>query len=123
MANKVRYAIRQNLGGLMVWSVDTDDFNGLCDGQNDTFSDFEEREDIKLKIPSTIQGKYPLLKAVNEAIVVSIDEVKQESIATTTKAPQSTTQPNKDNGATNNFGLHLTTILLFILGIFMRDCL
>lgn len=41
---KVNYAKEKNLGGIMIWSIDTDDFRGKC-------------------------GKpYPLLTAINEAL-------------------------------------------------------
>ncbi|OWR48578.1 hypothetical protein KGM_206219 [Danaus plexippus plexippus] len=43
IANKVKLAIDYNLGGFMVWSVDTDDFKGLCDLRNDTYDDYEAR--------------------------------------------------------------------------------
>ncbi|XP_055608663.1 probable chitinase 2 isoform X2 [Uranotaenia lowii] len=79
MANKVRYAIRQNLVGLMVWSVDTDDFNGLCTAEEDTYTDFGDRNQIKLNIPPPIQDKYKLLKTINDAIVVATDELNQEN--------------------------------------------
>lgn len=79
MANKVRYAIRQNLGGLMIWSVDTDDFNGVCNPEKGTFDDFGDRDKIKLNIPPPVQEKYKLLRTVNDAIVVAIDELNQEN--------------------------------------------
>ncbi|XP_062550169.1 probable chitinase 2 [Armigeres subalbatus] len=79
MANKVRYAVRQNLGGLMIWSVDTDDFNGVCDPEKKTFADFGDQDKIKLNIPPPVQEKYKLLRTVNDAIVVAIDELNQEN--------------------------------------------
>ncbi|XP_058837611.1 probable chitinase 2 [Topomyia yanbarensis] len=79
MANKVRFAIRQNLGGLMIWSVDTDDFNGVCEPEKDTFADFGDREKIKLNIPPPVPDKYKLLRTVNDAILVAIDELNQEN--------------------------------------------
>lgn len=79
MANKVRFAIRQNLGGLMIWSVDTDDFNGLCNPEEGTYDDFGDRDKVKLTVPPAVQGKYKLLRTVNDAIVVAIDELNQEN--------------------------------------------
>ncbi|XP_055536395.1 probable chitinase 2 [Wyeomyia smithii] len=79
MANKVRFAIRQNLAGLMIWSVDTDDFNGVCEPENDTFADFGDQIRVKLDIPPPIQDKYKLLRTVNDAIIVATDELNQEN--------------------------------------------
>jgi len=41
----VEYAKRQKLAGIMVWSIDTDDFRGKCDG-----------------------GDYALMKSINAAL-------------------------------------------------------
>ncbi|XP_013185489.1 probable chitinase 2 [Amyelois transitella] len=44
IAAKVKMAIDYNLGGVMVWSIDTDDFNGNCkQGEPDAFKDFYDR--------------------------------------------------------------------------------
>ncbi|CAH2238011.1 jg10334 [Pararge aegeria aegeria] len=43
IAIKVKMAIDYGLGGLMVWSIDTDDFRGSCDPENDTYIDFVDR--------------------------------------------------------------------------------
>lgn len=94
MANKVRFAIRQNLGGLMIWSVDTDDFNGQCDPEKDAFTDYGDRATIKLNIPPPVQDKYKLLKTVNDAIVVAIDELNQEN--------EISNIPEEDEDSVNN---------------------
>lgn len=41
IALKVRMAVQYDLGGLMVWSIDTDDFKGLCPSESDAYEDFE----------------------------------------------------------------------------------
>lgn len=38
-----RMAVDRGLGGLMVWSVDTDDFRGLCAEESEPYIDFIER--------------------------------------------------------------------------------
>uniref|UniRef100_A0A1Y9HEQ4 GH18 domain-containing protein n=1 Tax=Anopheles funestus TaxID=62324 RepID=A0A1Y9HEQ4_ANOFN len=80
IANKVRFAIRQKLAGLMVWSVDTDDFNGLCAPEEETYKDFGEQNRVALSIPPAVSGKYPLLKTISNAIVVASDELTQENV-------------------------------------------
>ncbi|XP_072937484.1 probable chitinase 2 [Epargyreus clarus] len=42
IAIKVKLAVEYGLGGLMVWSIDTDDFKGDCDAEPDTYHDFVE---------------------------------------------------------------------------------
>uniref|UniRef100_A0A182NGV2 GH18 domain-containing protein n=1 Tax=Anopheles dirus TaxID=7168 RepID=A0A182NGV2_9DIPT len=80
IANKVRFAVRQKLAGLMVWSVDTDDFNGLCAPEEDTYRDFADRNQVALAIPPPVSGKYPLLKTISNAVVVASDELTQENV-------------------------------------------
>lgn len=52
-----------DLAGVLVWSMDTDDFQGDCS-------------------PEDVTPKYPLLKAINEAIL-------QGSVTPTKKGPNS----------------------------------
>lgn len=78
IANKVRFAVRQELGGVMIWSVDTDDFLGSCPLDNDeTFADFKniEMQQSFYKILKTRNSdNYPLLRTINEAIAISEEE-------------------------------------------------
>lgn len=64
----------------MVWSVDTDDFQGDCDEalNDDRFSDFRTKPKVKLNFPKTTSKTYPLLRTLNDAIVLSLDEMAQE---------------------------------------------
>lgn len=62
-----------------VWSIDTDDFLGDCDIENDTFSDFKPIAGVKLNIPKRYNANYPLLRTINEATVLALDEIAQEA--------------------------------------------
>ncbi|PSN37008.1 Acidic mammalian chitinase [Blattella germanica] len=45
IAVKIQWAVEHNLGGVMIWSLESDDFNGICGGE-----------------------KYPLLKSINRGL-------------------------------------------------------
>ncbi|XP_026755923.2 probable chitinase 2 [Galleria mellonella] len=51
IAIKVKLAMDYNLGGLMVWSIDTDDFKGHCTRDTDAFLDFVERHETMVDDP------------------------------------------------------------------------
>lgn len=80
IANKVRYAVQKGLLGVMVWSIDTDDFQGDCEDflNEDRFSDFRTKPKVKLNFPKSTVKTYPLLRTLNDAIVLSLDEMIQE---------------------------------------------
>lgn len=61
-------------------SIDTDDFSGECDDSFyfDTFNDFRAKPKVKLNIPKRVEKNYPLLRTLNDAIVITVDEMKQE---------------------------------------------
>lgn len=79
VANKMRYAMQRGLGGAMVWSIDTDDFLGDCSTDIDTFADFKPGPGVTLTIPKRYNANYPLLRTINEGIVISLDEITLES--------------------------------------------
>lgn len=69
MSDKAEFAKKLGLGGMMLWSVETDDFKGIC-GE-----------------------KYPLLKTINAVLrdgAVALPTKAPQK--TTTKKPNSTTQ-------------------------------
>lgn len=80
IANKMRYAVEKSLAGIMVWSIDTDDFLGECqvDSSLNTFVDFGKTPGVELNIPKRISGNYPLLRTINEGIILAEEEIDQE---------------------------------------------
>lgn len=62
-----------------IWSIDTDDFLGDCDISDDTFVDYKPAAGIKLNIPDRYNANYPLLRTINEAIILSLSEIAQEA--------------------------------------------
>nr|XP_022913582.1 probable chitinase 2 isoform X1 [Onthophagus taurus] len=60
ISEKVKFAMEKNLGGCMVWSMDTDDFRGDC---------------------SSMEGEmfenYPLLRTINKVIEISLEDIKR----------------------------------------------
>lgn len=94
----------------MVWSIDTDDFQGDCDEalNNDRFNDFRTEPKVKLNFPKTTSKTYPLLRTLNDAVVLSLDEMTQEENINLDKeneidntSNENTKQkPNKPSGAT-----------------------
>lgn len=54
LTTKVKYIINSGFGGIMIWSLDLDDFTGSCNGQ-----------------------KYPLIVAINKALGVKMQRPKK----------------------------------------------
>ncbi|XP_055305054.1 uncharacterized protein LOC129569877 isoform X2 [Sitodiplosis mosellana] len=104
IANKVRLAIKYGLGGIAPNSIVYDDFDGKCDVY-DTFDDFIPKEGILLDIPQRTGNSIPLLRTINEAISLTLDELKQEvnisQVSETTSTTTSTTTPETTTGSTS----------------------
>lgn len=90
VANKMRVVVEKQLGGVIITPIRTDDFNGNCDIDKDTFSDFKFVE-IESKIAQATvrfslnnEKTFPLLRTVNDAILISVNEntdVKHDNVA------------------------------------------
>ncbi|XP_055325683.1 probable chitinase 2 [Sitodiplosis mosellana] len=81
VANKVRFAVRRDLGGIMVFPINYDDFEGKCTAKNNQFVDFKSMANITLNIPTVENTSFPLLRTINAAIIVATDEkVKEDQI-------------------------------------------
>lgn len=126
IANKVRYAVQKGIGGVMVWSVDTDDFQGNCDDalNADRFSDFRTKPKVKLSFPKLISKTYPLLRTLNDAIVLSLDEIAQENNEIDDKENEidshesSKPKPNQPSGAAT----HLCSFFVMSLVVVLLKC-
>lgn len=80
IANKMRFAMKYKLGGVMTWSIDTDDFLGDCNVEQETFDDFGDTAGVKLTLPKRVNSNYPLLRTINEGIIIALDEIDQENV-------------------------------------------
>lgn len=78
IANKTRAAIKWNLGGVSMLTVDMDDPYGKCATEQDTFVDFKPNDGVTLNIPTRQNNTFPLLKTINDAIWITLDELRQE---------------------------------------------
>lgn len=77
IANKVRYGVRQDLGGFMIWSLDTDDFLGKCPMDKDTYADYgnvEKQKSFSGILKTRTNKNYPLLRTINEATSIASEE-------------------------------------------------
>lgn len=66
VANKVRYAMEKNLGGVSMVALEKDDFSGKCEVDETTFDDFARASSVARK-----EKDFPLLRTVNETIEVT----------------------------------------------------
>lgn len=80
---KTQYALDKGLGGVMIWSIETDDFRGICN-----------------------QGRFPLLTAINQAwnggstSSPNTTQPQQQPTTPTTQRPTTTTTASSPGGST-----------------------
>lgn len=80
VANQIRNAIRWGLAGAMAYTIDSDDTLGKCGIDEDTFDDFNPAKNIAFNIPNRNNTSFPLLRTINDAIFVAIDELQEETL-------------------------------------------
>lgn len=78
IANKTRFAMRNDFGGVSAVLIDMDDSIEKCSFEADTFDDFKPVDGVYLNIPSRYYRNSPLIRTINDAIHVSLDEIQQE---------------------------------------------
>lgn len=81
VANEVKYAVKFGLAGVMAYTLNADDYHGICagDSYSDTFIEFNMTSNVSQHIPIRNITNFPLLRTINDAIHVTIDEINQET--------------------------------------------
>ncbi|KAL7733630.1 hypothetical protein ACLKA6_005082 [Drosophila palustris] len=114
IANKVKFAMKKRLAGVMVWSVDTDDFLGDCQLDEDTFADFR----LVTTAPRRLSHNYPLLRTINEATSLALEEIAADEIVvpddSENEIPHGSIADRK-NAAASVVSLSLSISLVFML--------
>lgn len=89
---KVKFAVKKGLAGAMVWSMDTDDFQGDC------------LDETNAEAPIN----YPLLRGINKAIAETLEDMKhdEENVIHDVKQDSHTSSAGKLSG------LHLYNVVL-----------
>ncbi|KAI5644636.1 glycosyl hydrolases family 18 domain-containing protein [Phthorimaea operculella] len=80
ITKKVEWGLTKNVGGIMLWSIETDDFNGLC-GED-----------------------FPLLRAINKALGRNVDgnEVESTTAGEVTATEGPTVEATTEDATTEN---------------------
>lgn len=80
MAKATRGFIRRKLAGILAFTLNSDDYLGKCGIDEDTYDDFlRPAKGVILNIPKINETNFPLLRTINDAIIISIDEMNQET--------------------------------------------
>lgn len=96
-ANKVRYGIREGFAGVITGVINDDDFLGKCKENNDTFEDYKPIQGVTLNIPERSGITFPMIRTINEAIEVTLDEIRQEN-ALKRSEPKPVPKPEPEPG-------------------------
>jgi hypothetical protein len=111
--------VRLNLAGAMIWSVDTDDFQGDCGPDKNIYADFGGKVKGNLTIPRRSNQNYKLLRTINEAIIVATEELKLEEESTDNdkgtdndKDNEIDTDGEKDKGVASSIKFSLFVLMI-----------
>eukprot|EP00099_Drosophila_melanogaster_P005661 NP_001246550.1 chitinase 2, isoform B [Drosophila melanogaster] len=114
IANKVLFAMSKRLAGVMVWSVDTDDFLGNCKLDEDTYEDFQK----VTAAPKRSSQNYPLLRTINEATMLAVDELavpEPQPDDSENEIPHGSIADRKNAGASMvSLGLGVTAVFMLL---------
>lgn len=76
IANYMKLVVERNLAGALAFTIDMDDFNGQCGIDEDTFDDFGLNDDAIAMIFERIGTTLPLLKTMNEALTLTVENIR-----------------------------------------------
>lgn len=79
MAVRAKLVVRRNLGGVVAFPMGLDDYLAKCPDDTDTYDDFNVADGVTLHIPTRNDKDFPLLRTINEALQVAVDERNQEA--------------------------------------------
>ncbi|XP_050334459.1 probable chitinase 2 isoform X1 [Bactrocera neohumeralis] len=117
IANKVKFAVEKKLAGTMIWSIDTDDFRGSCAPEDDIYADYKYLQSNGHAImPKRINSNYPLLRTINEATTLALDEVEQT--IEDNEIPHGSIEDRKNSNASGNVLLQRSLLDLIALVLF-----
>lgn len=119
VARKMRFAMKHRLGGIMTWSIDTDDFLGDCDVEPETFTDFGKTVGVKLTFPKRINSNYPLLRTINEGIIIALDEIEQENAIKESETDNEIPHGDGNGANVRCSGVSSNVVVVVLLSCFM----
>lgn len=80
IANKIRFAVRNDLAGALNSGVDLDDHQNRCERIDiHTYDDYSLVSGVNLNIPKRTGRKPFFVNILNEAIIVALDGIDQET--------------------------------------------
>jgi len=121
IARKMRFAMKNNLAGVMTWSIDTDDFLGDCDVEHETFDDFIGIAGVKLTLPKRVNSNYPLLRTINEGIILTLDEIDQENAIKESEADNEIPHGDESGSGANAYS-SVSWNFVFVILSFLVTC-
>lgn len=117
IANKVKFAVEKKLAGTMIWSIDTDDFRGSCAPEDDIYADYKYLQSNGHPImPKRVNSNYPLLRTINEATTLALDEVEQT--IEDNEIPHGSIEDRKNSNASGKVLLHTSLLYLIAFVLF-----
>lgn len=77
IANQVRFLMKRNIAGFMVFAINYYDYFKYQRIPSDTFVDFKSNTDIQLNFPEQNDDQYHLLKTIYESMIITHNEMEQ----------------------------------------------